>query len=117
MTKLRVKVNRTNKYLYPIVNLFGRTFIKEVNNLTGYTPGYQIGHSVLFTCVGDLLYYRSKGFEIKELLFVVFDTRGCYNEEKDMFVIVDKGKEQFKNFLKYIRKNKYYEDAYWYNQH
>lgn len=119
MTKLRVKVNRTNKYLWPCVNLFGRTFLKELNGLTNYVSGYQIGQSVLFTSIGDVLYYRAKGFEIKELLFVVFDTRGCYNDEKDMYINVEKGKTCFKDFLKYIRTNKHYEDDYWYdsNQH
>lgn len=119
MTKLRVKVNRTNKYLWPSVNLFGRTFLKELNNLTNYTTGYPVGHSVLYTSIGDTLYYRTKDFEIQELLFVVFDIRGCYREDKSFYLDTKKGKVHFRDFLKYVRTNKHYENDYWYanNQH
>lgn len=114
MTKLRVKVNRTNKYLWPCVNLFGSTFLRELEQLTNYVPGYQIGHSILSTSIADILYYRAKEFQIQELLFVIFDTRGCYREDKQMYLNVEKGKEKFKNFLKYVRTNKHYHDDYWF---
>lgn len=114
MGRLRCKQNRTSKYLYPVVNLFGTTFLKELRNLTSYSPGYESGHSILFTGVGDLLFYRAKGFKIKELLFVIIDIRGCYNENKDVYINPEEGKRKFSNFLKYVRTNKHYETDYWY---
>lgn len=116
---LRTVPNRTNKYVYPAVNLFGKTFLKELNGLTDYATSYRAGHSILFTGIGDVLYYRAKDFKIESLLFMVIDIRGCYNEKKDIFIDPVKGKERFKSFLKYVRTSKYYKNDYWFksNQH
>lgn len=122
--KIRSRNNRTKRYLFPIVNTFGSTFIKQLNSLTNYTNGYPITQSILSITFSDLLYCRAKQFTSEEIrnnpyLFIVFDTLGTYNVDKDLHMNVKEGKKRFGDFLKYIRTNKYYNDDYWFssNQH
>ena len=114
---LRTVPNRTNKYVYPAINMFGKTFLKELNALTDYTSSYPTGHSILYTGIGDVLYYRTKNFKFESLLFMVIDTRGCFNETKGIYINPVKGLERFKSFLKYVRTIKHYKTDYWFGKH
>jgi hypothetical protein len=118
--RIRTRNNRTKQYLFPCVNTFGTTFLKELNNLTNYTTGYPITQSVLSVSVSDYLWYRAKGIDLTEIkdkpyLFIVFDTRGCYNEDKDLYLNLSEGKKRFGLFLQYVRKNKHYVSDYWFD--
>lgn len=119
---IRIKNNRTKHYLFPIVNTFGSTFIKELSNLTNYAGGYIVTHSILSVNISDYLWYKSKQIELEEIkekpyLFIVFDVRGCYNENKDVYINAEEGIKRFKLFLSYVRKNKHYVEDYWFGSY
>lgn len=116
--RLKQNPNKTFRYLWPIVNLFGKTFLRELGALTSYA-NYEISDSIVRLGVGDFLFYRAKGHDIRELLFCIIDVNGCYDADKDKYIDVNKGKQRFKDFLKYIRNSPYYYEDYWYreNQH
>ena len=115
---MRIEINNTYKFLFPIVNTFGKTFLSELKSLTGYVVGYPTAQSILKIGISDIMYLRAKR-KTGCYLFIVFDVNGAYNIDKDFYVDVKKGKNMFNNFLLFVRKSKYYVDDYWYqkNQH
>ncbi len=113
---LRIRENHSSKFLKPLVNAFGTTFLKELNSLTNFAVGYPVSQSILEMGIGDLFYLRAKKYKIGCLLFIVFDVNGPYNVSKDFYIDVNKGKSKFKDFLLFIRKAAIYEDDYWYGK-
>lgn len=108
--------NHTTKYLLPCVNTFGNTFLKELDNLTNYALGHQLLSSATQIGIGEALYFRAKKFPKKDLLFIVFDTLGAFNEHKNFYIDVNKGKSCFQDFLSYVRNTSFYVDDYWFNK-
>lgn len=101
--------NRTRRYLYPIINSFGKTFLRELLEITSYTRA-EIGQTVLSVNLCDLIYYRCKGFN--NHLFMIFDTRGVYDFNKGKHVNPIEAKKRFLNFLMFTRNNKNYAADY-----
>lgn len=119
MIQNRIKNNRTVKYLGPLHVLYGKTFLKEVDNLTNYVPA-KSGSSIIDFTIMDLLYYRAKRFKkFQPFLFITFDSKGAYDERKGNYADWKTGRIRFLNFLSYVRKNAHYVDDYWdvNNQH
>ena len=108
--------NQTTKYLLPCINTFGSTFLKELDSLTNYALGHTILSSATQIGIGDAPYFRAKKFPKKSLLFIVFDTLGPYNDHKNFYIDVNKGKLRFQNFLSYVRNTSFYVDDYWFNK-
>lgn len=103
--------NRTRRYLYPIINSFGKTFLQELLHITEYTRG-EIGQTVLSVNLCDLIYYRCKGFD--NHLFMIFDTKGVYDFNKGKYINPIEAKKRFLNFLVFARNNKSYVADYQY---
>ena len=101
--------NRTRRYLYPIINTFGKTFLQELDNITAYTKTYT-GSTILSISISDLIYYRCKGF--KTCLFIVFDINGVFDHKKDKYINPIEARKRFYNFLVFARTNKNYVDDY-----
>lgn len=119
-----MKRNRTSKYLYQTLNSFGNTFLKEFKNRVSFVTGITIDNGIKAVGISDSLWYEAKNINYDQLkdnpyLFIVIDTRGPYNERKDLFFNPAEGKKRFGLFLKYVRTNKHYIDDYWFdnNQH
>lgn len=112
---LRAQNNHSSKFLKPVINTFGTTFLKELNNLTSFAVGYPTSHSVLKFGIGDTFYFRAKQYNTGCLLFVLFDINGPYNQ-KGFYVDVNKGKDKFKDFLLFVRNSSWYQDDYWYSK-
>lgn len=107
------KVNKTNLYLYNVVNKFGKTFMLEYMEVSNYNRG-TIGASVISCNIMDLIYIRAKRIKIedvKECLYIVFDTKGY--KAGDQYVNSKEGSARFLRFLKYVRTNTHYVDDYW----
>jgi hypothetical protein len=120
--RARCTENRSKKYLFPILNTYGPTFIKQLDSLTNYVKGYPISQSILEIGISDVLYYRAKNMghiHIKDYpyLFIVFDINGIFNPEKNTYLNIGEGRNRFSLFLKYIRSNKNYVCDYWYKKH
>ena len=74
MIQNRIKNNRTVKYLGPLHVLYGKTFLREIDNLTNYVPA-KSGSSIIDFTIMDLLYYRAKRFKkFQPFLFITFDS-------------------------------------------
>lgn len=113
---IRIEDNHSNKFLKPIINTFGNTFLKELNNLTNFALGYPVSQSILKFGIGDTFYFRAKQYQVGCLLFVLFDINGPYNTTKNFYVDVKKGKGRFRDFLLFVRKSSWYSDDYWYQK-
>lgn len=97
--------NRTRRYLYPIINSFGKTFLRELQEITSYARA-SVGQTILQVNINDIIYYRCKGFSNN--LFLIFDTRGVYDFKKGKYVNPIESKKRFLNFLNFARTNKHY---------
>ncbi len=97
--------NRTRRYLYPIVNSFGKTFLRELLEITSYTRA-EAGSTVTSVNLFDIVYYRCKGFNNN--LFLIFDTKGVYDFNKGKYVNPIEAKKRFLNFLMFARTNTHY---------
>lgn len=116
---MRYRKNHSVKFLLPQLNTCGSIFLKQMDSLTNYGLGYSMLNSLLYVGIGDIMYYRAKGFEKGHHLFLVFDVNGAYNESKGFYLDINQGKKRFKDYLMWVRTNKYYFDDYWFgkNQH
>lgn len=105
-------VNNTSKYLIPILNAYGKTFINQIGKLTDYVKGNTWGSSINCYAIADTLYYRAKKIkELKPYIFLVVDTRGF--KGPNGFVSVKEGRDRFWKYMEYITRSNKYEDSYW----
>lgn len=108
-------VNRSYLYLFQTISGYGTTFILELNALSAYAK-QKVGSTIKSCYIADVLYYKSKNKSIEiedleELLFFVFDPKGCKHEGK--YVNPVTGLKYFTRFLEFVRGNTNYVDDYW----
>lgn len=116
MLKLRTVNNRTARYLGKGINLYGKTFLKELKSLTDYTPS-EIGQSIIHYSIMDILYYRAKKINTVQLyLFLTIDKKGAFDAQKNIYINKTLGNQRFCNFLAYVRNHGSYVDDYWCDQ-
>lgn len=95
--------NATYRFFAPILNTFSQTFLQQYRQVVPHVMAYAIG---------DVSFDKAKNKQHHYLLFVAFNVHGKFIPEKKLYVNAKQGRLQFKAFLDYIKKSKYYYDDY-----
>ena len=100
----RVFVNKTLRYLAPILNAYAE---KELNCF------YIVRGAILAYTIGDEEYKRIKGYsDADNLLFVVIDGNGSFDARKGLYKSKPLGGRNLNSFLKEFRSSPFYYDDY-----
>lgn len=84
-----IQLNKTWKYLVPMLKYYGKEFEQKINSI--YKVGFGIGDMILI----------NNGINYEQHIFILIDTKKASNF--------------FKEFIKWIRRQEMYEDDYVYD--
>lgn len=99
----KLHINKSQKYLSPILNSFNKNFFNMMLAIKKHINCYAIG---------DVKYNKVKQIGKEYLLFVVVDRFGPFNQIKKMYQDDKIGVNNFNNFLRYFRASEYFFDDY-----
>lgn len=94
--------NKTLRYIFPQLELYGDTFRKEIGN-----PKLNITGTFIMDCI----YKEIKAID-KHYCFIVFNNCGKFDHTKKRYKSITEGRHAFKQFLAYAKNHKAYFDDY-----
>ena len=94
-------MNKTAKYLVPILNSFDNPFKVQYKKAR---------KSLVCTAIGDILYDAAKKQYHKYCLFFVYDINGEYKDNE--YVDIHKSRQDLNSYIEYVRTRHFYLDDY-----
>ncbi len=101
-----VFMNKTYKYLLPIVNTYSKEFIYQYN---------MVSESLLACGVNDVLYESAINEKNTHLLFLIYDVNGKFDATKKMYHDLKIGKSTFNQYLSFVRNYTHYINDYYFD--
>lgn len=101
-----VFMNKTYKYLLPIINTYSKEFIHHYNT---------VSESLLACGINDVKYELATMEKNTHLLFLIYDTNGKFDPVKKMYKDLKLSKSNFNKYLSFVRSYTHYINDYYFD--